>query len=151
MNKYLYLLNKLPLLILFYSATSLGIDPIYTSGSSNVAIKGYDTVAYFTEKKPVKGNKTMSAEYNGATWYFSSTHNLDAFISNPEKYVPQYGGYCAYAVSRKTTASINPKAFNVYDGKLYLNYSKGVQKRWLKDLASGIQKADTHWPALLNK
>lgn len=151
MKKYLSYLIKIPLLLTLYSTGALSLDPIYTSGSSNVAIKGYDTVAYFTENKAVKGNADLSAEYNGATWYFSSSQHLDAFIKNPEKYAPQYGGYCAYAVSRNTTASIKPHLFNIHKGKLYLNYSKGVQKRWLKNVDAGIEKADTHWPVLLNK
>jgi YHS domain-containing protein len=151
MKKHLSFLIKLPLLLMLYHADSRAIDPIYTSGSSNIAIKGYDTVAYFTENKAIKGDKEMSVEYQGAVWHFSSAENLDTFITQPEKYIPQYGGYCAYAVSRNTTASINPKAFNVYEGKLYLNYSKGVQKRWMKDLEAGIKKANTHWPKLLKK
>lgn len=108
-------------------------------------------MAYFTEGKPVKGTKEFETEYKGATWRFSSSENLQKFMLNPEKYAPQYGGYCAYAVSRNTTASIKPTVFNIYEGKLYLNYNKGVQRRWLKKLEQRISKADKHWPTLLDK
>ncbi len=133
------------------SASVLAIDPVYTSGFSNVAIKGYDTVAYFTQGKPVKGDQQYSTEYLGAQWHFSSEENLQLFINDPEKYAPQYGGYCAYAVSRNTTASIKPELFNIHEGKLYLNYNKGVQRRWFKGMEKRIQQADKHWPSLLNK
>lgn len=134
-----------------FSSQLLAIDPVYTNGSSNIAIKGYDTVAFFTENKPVKGHKQFSTQYQEATWYFSSQENLQRFINEPERYAPQYGGYCAYAISRNTTASINPRYFNIHNGKLYLNYNKGVQKRWLKQLDQSIKKANTHWPTLLKK
>lgn len=136
---------------LFLGSTSaFALDPIYTGGFSNNAIKGYDTVAYFTEDKPVKGKAEHSTEHLGATWLFSSDEHLQLFITDPEKYMPQYGGYCAYAVSRNTTASIKPELFHIYDGKLYLNYSKGVQRRWLKGTKKRIKSANNNWPQLLN-
>ncbi len=128
-------LNKTLLKMLWlvgFSAAAHAVDPIYEGGSPRAAIKGYDTVAYFTEGKPVKGRAEFSTTYMDATWHFSSEQNLQLFITNPEKYAPQYGGYCAYAVSRNTTASIKPDIFNIHDGKLYLNYNAGVQRRWLK-------------------
>lgn len=139
------------LLLFIGSSFALAIDAVYVGGSAKAAIKGYDTVSYFTEAEPVKGSKEFSTEYQGATWLFSSSENLQTFVANPEKYAPQYGGYCSYAVSRNTTASIKPKVFNIHDGKLYLNYNKGVQRRWLKDLKKGIKKADKNWPELLEK
>jgi YHS domain-containing protein len=139
------------LLLVSYSLTALAVEPIYTRGSSNVAIKGYDTVAYFTESKPVKGNKAFSTEYKGAVWYFASQENLQRFLVEPERYAPQFGGYCAYAVSRNTTASIKPEIFNIHGGKLYLNYNASVQRRWLKDLEKGISNANKNWPDLLER
>ncbi len=138
-------------IILLYSLFASAIDPVYVEGSSNAAIRGYDTVAYFTEGKAVKGNAQYSHEYLGATWWFSSIENQQQFIASPEKYAPQYGGYCAYAVSRNSTASVQPEYFNIEDGKLYLNYNKGVQRRWLKNLKKGITKANKNWPALLER
>lgn len=124
-------------------------DPIYQS--KGFAIKGYDTVAYFTAGKPVKGDKRFSHSYKGATWLFSTQENLDAFKANPEKYAPQYGGYCAYAVSKGSTAKIEPDSWKVVDGKLYLNYNKSIQKKWEKDIAGYIKKADANWPNVLDK
>ncbi len=134
----------------FTSVPVMALEPIYTSFFSDQAIKGYDTVAYFTENKPVKGSEEYSFEYKGATWLFSSADNLALFKQNPEKYEPQYGGYCAYAVSQNTTASIKPELFTIHEGKLYLNYSKSVNDKWLKDKESFIVDADKNWPNLLN-
>lgn len=133
------------------SFSVLALDPVYTGNRDNVAIKGYDTVAYFTENKAVKGSPKFTTEYMGANWQFSSLENLQTFIASPEQYAPQYGGYCAYAVARGTTASIQPKMFSIHEGKLYLNYNKGVRKRWLKDKEGYVEKADQNWPDLLNK
>ena len=135
--------------LLTYSVLSQAISPIYSRGS--IAIKGYDTVAYFTKGMATKGNETYAYDHLGATWQFESQENLDMFVKNPEKYMPQYGGYCAYAVSKNTTASIKPEIFEIIDDKLYLNYSESVQRRWLKDAKSYIKKADAQWPELVNK
>ena len=129
----------------------MAIDPIYTARFSNNAIKGYDTVAYFTEGQAVEGDKQFSTEYKGANWLFSSQENLDLFVANPEKYAPQYGGYCAYAVSQNATASIQPEQFTIHEGKLYLNYNAKVNEKWLANKENFIEKADEFWPALLEK
>ncbi len=144
------LIALIPLLT-FFSQFAHAIDPIYTAFLSDTAIKGYDTVAYFTENKPVKGNEKHSTEYKGATWLFSSAENLALFEASPEKYEPQYGGYCAYAVANNTTASIKPHLFTVHDGKLYLNYNKSVNDKWVADKQSFIEKADQNWPKLLKE
>ena len=136
---------------LLVSSVALALDPIYTSFFSNVAIKGYDTVAYFTENKAVKGSKDFVTEYKGATWHFSSQENLDLFLSEPEKYEPQYGGYCAYAVAQNTTASIKPELFTIVDDKLYLNYNAKINDQWQSNKEEFIQQADANWPALLAK
>jgi len=139
----------LGLILSAYSLSTLAVDPVYTGGSARAAIKGYDTVAYFTQGEAVKGKEEFSYEYLGATWWFSSEAHRQLFITSPEKYAPQYGGYCAYAVSRNTTASIKPKVFDIHESKLYLNYNKGVQKRWLKNKTERIENADDNWPKLL--
>jgi YHS domain-containing protein len=113
-----------------------------------VAIRGYDPVAYFTEQKPVRGSEQFRYSWMGATWLFASAANRDQFAANPAQYAPQYGGYCSYAVSKGHTASIDPEAWHIVDGKLYLNYSKGVQKTWEKDVPENIQKVDQNWPEL---
>jgi len=133
----------LPVFLLLASAAMAG-GKVYVE--SGVAIDGYDPVAYFTDGKPVEGDRSHVAEWNGATWYFSSAANRDMFASNPEKYAPQYGGYCAWAVSQGYTASTDPDAWKIVDGKLYLNYSKSVQSRWDKDIAGNIKKGNVNWP-----
>jgi YHS domain-containing protein len=139
------------LLLSLSSFSVVALDPIYSGGSARAAIRGYDTVAYFTQGKAIKGSEDISHEYLGATWWFSSEEHRQLFIDSPEEYAPQYGGYCAYAVSRNTTASIKPEVFNVSDGKLYLNYNAGVQKRWLKNKGERIEDANDYWPELLKE
>jgi len=116
-----------------------------------VAIKGYDPVAYFTDAKPVPGVADFSFEWNGATWRFASAAHRDTFKAAPEKYAPQDGGYCAWAVSQGSTAGIDPTAWKIVDGKLYLNYSREIQKKWEGDIPGNIAKADVNWPKLLEK
>ena len=125
-----------------------GKDPVYTSWG--VAIRGTDPVAYFTENRPVEGSKKHSFEYQDATFYFASAENRDLFAANPEKYAPQHGGYCAWAVSLGYTASTVPEAFTIVDGKLYLNYSLGVRSQWEADQANRIRLGDENWPSVLN-
>lgn len=124
-------------------------DPVFSTSAG--AIRGYDPVAYFTAGRPAKGDKRFALEHQGATWRFSSAENRDRFAAEPAKYAPQYGGYCAWAVSQGYTASVDPDAWRIVDGKLYLNYSTGVQKRWSEDIAGNIAKADANWPAVLSK
>ena len=127
---------------------ALAKKPTYTSWGK--AIRGYDPVAYFKQGKPVKGSKQFTHDYNGATWHFSSAENRDLFASSPAAYAPQYGGYCAYAVSQGYTASTIPEAWDIVNGKLYLNYSKSVQRTWKKKQSNYIQSADRNWPGVLN-
>lgn len=129
--------------------TSVAIaKPINTGWFSSKAIKGYDSVAYFKQEKAVKGSESFSHEWNGATWNFSSKENLEAFKAAPEKYAPQYGGYCAYAMKDGKKVSIDPNSFDIKDGKLYLNYNKSVQKKWKAEAPSFIEKADKAWDKL---
>jgi YHS domain-containing protein len=118
---------------------------------SGAAIRGYDPVAYFTSGKPVKGSKEFTTRWRGATWHFASAENRDRFAAAPEKYAPQYGGYCAYGVSQGYTVSIDPAAWTVVDGKLYLNYSTSVRRTWEKDIPGYIRKADVNWPRALER
>lgn len=113
--------------------------------TEGVAINGYDAVAYFTDGAPVKGSQAFSTSYKGATFHFSSTENLEKFVSDPVRYTPQYGGYCAYGTARGYKAPTEPQAFSIVDGKLYLNYNDDIKKTWFQDTAGYIQKADKNW------
>ena len=113
-----------------------------------VAIEGYDAVAYHSESRPVKGDDRFEHSWMGAKWRFSSAANRDAFATEPERYAPAYGGYCAYAVSQGGTAGIDPKAWRIVDGRLYLNLSLSVQRIWEQDIPGYITKANANWPGL---
>lgn len=130
---------------------ALAVDPIFTPFLNNLAIRGYDPVAYFTQNQAVEGLEAYEFEWMGATWRFANAEHKNLFVNDPEAYAPQYGGYCAYAVASNSTASIEPEQFSIVDGKLYLNYNKSVQQKWLKDQARFIEEADKNWPALLKK
>ncbi|MEO1705790.1 MAG: YHS domain-containing (seleno)protein, partial [Pseudomonadota bacterium] len=115
----------------------------------HVAINGYDPVAYFTEEKPVEGSAEFTADYMGATFRFASAENRDTFAADPEAYAPQYGGYCAYAVSRGYTATTSPRAWTVHEGKLYLNFNRAVRTLWLRDVPGNVMAGDANWPKVL--
>ena len=120
-------------------------------GTKDGAIKGYDPVAYFTEGKPVKGNPDLTLDWMGATWSFASPENKNLFEEDPGKYAPQYGGYCAYGVSKGGLYKIDPEAWTIVQGKLYLNYSLKIQSDWSVDIPGFIEKADAKWPELSKK
>ena len=124
-------------------------DPVYTGTFSNLAVSGYDPVAYFTNGKPVKGNAVYKIIYKGAEYRFANTANLAKFKANPASYAPQYGGYCAWAVSQGYTASGDPTVWKIVNGKLYLNYNREVGAKWEKNIPSHIRSANTNWPKLL--
>lgn len=113
-----------------------------------VAIKGRDPVAYFTLGKAVEGARHLTATHKGATFRFATEDNRAAFVARPEAYAPQYGGFCAFGTSRGYKADIDPQAFTVTDGRLYLNYSKNIQAEWRQDIAGFVAKADANWPAV---
>ena len=121
---------------------------VYTGRFSNTALQGYDPVAYFTDGQPVKGSKEFSTEYKGATFQFASAVNRDAFLADPAAYAPQYGGYCAWAMADGKYAKGDAKYWKIVDGKLYLNYNAGIQKKWNADIPGFIEKADTQWQDL---
>lgn len=128
-------------------------NEIYKSSAGllgkKLAVGGYDAVAYHTQAKPVPGTDEFTHMWKGATWRFSSKDNLEAFVKEPEKYAPQYGGYCAFAVGHGSLASGDPKVWKIVDGKLYLNISKSVQTSWEKDKDKLIKRGDANWPKLL--
>jgi YHS domain-containing protein len=122
----------------------------FTGLKSGYGAAGYDVVAYFTQKQPIKGKTQYETTWQGVKWAFSNQENLDKFTASPEKYAPQYGGYCAYAVSKGYTAKGDPNAWTVHDGKLYLNYSDQVRGLWLSNRDSHIKSANQNWPKVLN-
>ena len=136
--------------ILTFSTAAYAKDAIYTSAFNNNAAGGYDVVAYFNDGAPVKGSADFQTEFGGANWRFSSAENLAAFEANPAAFAPQYGGYCAWAVSQNYTARGNPKNWTIVDGKLYLNYSDKIQARWEKDIPGFIALANQNWPGVLD-
>lgn len=118
---------------------------------SGVAIRGFDTVAYFTLGKATEGSDEFTTEWKGATWKFASQENLDLFVGDPERYAPQYGGYCAYGVAKGSLVKIEGEQWEIIDDKLYLNYDAGVQKKWQADKLGFITEADGNFESLLTK
>lgn len=110
-----------------------------------LAIDGYDTVSYFKESKAVIGKKEFEYSWSGAKWRFSSKENLELFQKDPQKYAPQYGGYCAYAMSYNEKYKISPESWSIENGKLYLNYDKETKTDWENDKKNLIEKADENW------
>jgi YHS domain-containing protein len=143
--------------LLWVSLNSLAAPPINTlknsffSPQTDTAINGYDSVAYLTQNAAVKGQDAHTYEWKGAKWKFSTAANLELFKSAPDKYAPQYGGYCAYGVANDNLVKVDPEQFTLVDGKLYLNYDASIQKDWLKDRASYIKQADQKFLKLLAK
>lgn len=129
--------------------SAIALEPINTGFFSDAAVDGYDVVAYFQDGQPVKGSKKFTAQWHDAEWRFASAQHRDAFVDDPEAFAPQYGGYCAWAVAQGSTADIDPEAWKIIDGKLYLNYSKKIQTQWLEDVPGNIDKADANWPKLI--
>jgi YHS domain-containing protein len=119
--------------------------------NASVAIQGYDPVAFFTDNKPVKGKPELGLRLNGALYYFASKEHRDLFKADPAKYEPAFGGYCAYGVSRNKLVEIDVEAFQIVDGRLLLQYSKGVRNDFNKDSQGNFAKAEANWPALVEK
>lgn len=115
------------------------------------AVQGYDVVSYQTGKRPVRGNGHYTATYNGATYLFSSSANQKVFEANPEKYVPAYGGFCAFGVSVGKKFVGDPEVWRVVDGRLYLNLDTSIQADWLKDVPGRIASADKNWKQIKDK
>jgi len=148
--------SKLPFRIVLLAAlacaplAALALEPVNADGHG-VAIHGYDPVAYFEDGGPREGRPEFEHVWAGATWRFATAEHRDRFAANPEAYAPQYGGYCAYAVSENGTADIDPESWAIVEGRLFLNYSPRIQKKWQVDRDARIERADANWPALLGK
>ena len=114
--------------------------------ADGVALRGYDPVAYFTDNKPEKGLAKYAYEYKGSKFLFTSAKNKQAFAANPDKYAPQFGGFCAFGTAHGVKVSTQPNAFAVVDGKLYLNYDTDVLQRWKEDVPGNIALGEKNWP-----
>ncbi|MBN1688009.1 MAG: YHS domain protein [Candidatus Omnitrophica bacterium] len=135
----------------FLCFSLLGCEPLVLAASPvskddrNAAIFGYDPVAYFKDEKPMKGSGDYTFHWGGAQWYFTSQEHLDLFKEDPQAYLPQYGGFCAWALSQGRLSKANPEAWVIYQGKLYLNCSPAVHQLWLQDRDKMIEIADELW------
>lgn len=118
---------------------------------NGVAVKGYDPVGYFTDGKALKGDPQFQSTHAGAIYLFATADHKETFDKEPEKYAPQFGGYCAWAVSQGYTANIDPEAFQIVDGRLLLQYSLDVRKNFSKDTSGNLKKADINWPKIVEK
>ena len=144
------------LFVLLASSAALAVAETNVSSGltlkgPGLAMHGYDVVAYFTDGQPTLGRATYSTVYNDATYRFASKEHLDAFERNPERYVPQYGGYCAFGVSVGAKFDGDPHLWRIVDGKLYLNLNEEIQRTWQKDIPGNVEKADRNWRKIASK
>lgn len=137
-----------PSLALIAAAPAPTAGPVNTDGG--FAISGHDPVAYFTNARATPGRADLTANHDGATYRFASAANRDAFRADPAKYLPQYGGYCAFGLARGYKAVITPTAFTIANGKLYLNYNASIQDQWRRQQEADIALADANWPHVIN-
>lgn len=131
--------------------TATGAVLVNGKPAPGLAVHGFDVVAFFTDSKPVQGDAQFSTVYKAATYRFASQEHLATFKSNPEKYVPAYGGYCAYGVALGAKFDGDPRYWKIVDGKLYLNLSKDIQEAWAKDIPGSLKKANNNWTAIESK
>ena len=130
------------------AALAGGKVPEFNTDDKGLALHGYDAVSYFENAEPELGTYAFSYSYGEATWRFANAENRKKFAQHKEMYLPQFGGYCAKAVSENTTADVDPLAYKIVRGKLYLNYDAKVQRLWQRDIPGRIANAEKNWPAL---
>lgn len=139
--------------LMFGAVTAHAADPIYTGFLSNTAVGGYDVTTFWDEtareRGPLRGDSDHSTEWMGATWKFTSAENLSRFVADPERFAPEYGGYCAWAAAMGDLAKGDPKHWAIHDGELYLNFNADIQAKWDADREGFIERADAIWPAPL--
>jgi YHS domain-containing protein len=126
-------------------ASALAQHADLVNTAEGIAIKGYDPVAYFTEGRPVLGDPAITAEHAGATWFFVTAEHRDAFLAHPTRYEPEYGGFCAYGAAHGIKTDIDPAAFSIIGGRLYLNANIDTRTVWRADLIASIAQADRNW------
>ena len=132
-------------------ATSVNAGNLVNVDKQGLALQGYDPVAFFTEGKPVRGDQAISTSYQGAAYRFASEEHRTAFQKEPGRYTPAFGGFCAYAVSRGYTASVEIETWQLIDGRLVLNYDQKIKGLFDADREGNMKKADSNWPGLLEK
>ena len=143
---------KRAILILFVlAAGNLAAQSVSYFNSDGVAIKGYDPVAYFKQNAAVKGDKRYAYSWQGTEWYFANAENMNAFKAQPDKFAPQFGGFCAYGVSEDHKSPTEPEAFTIVNDKLYLNYNLKVREMWRKNTDERIKQGNTNWATLKDK
>ncbi len=125
--------------------------PVHVGMFSNIAVGGYDPVAYFVSGRPIRGEAQFQETYRGVQYRFANAQNLARFRTSTEAYLPQYGGYCAWAVSQGATAPGNPQNWRLVDGKLYLFSSAELQRRWAADVPNLVRRGDANWPSVLSR
>lgn len=143
--KLLIWLSRVLLIAGFALSVQAG-NPVFTGEETNVAVKGYDVVAYFTMGKPVEGSPEYSTQWRGAEWHFANETHLNRFRENPERYAPAYGGYCAFGVVSGSKLASSPEYWMIHDGRLYLNLNEDVYNSWVADIEDNIRTANTNWP-----
>jgi YHS domain-containing protein len=140
--------SRRSLLAFVLGLPALAAEARVNAEAGRPAIRGTDPVAYHLEGRPVPGRAEFGHTWGGATWHFASAANRDRFAAEPERYAPAYGGFCAYAVARGYTAPIDPAAWRIVGGRLYLNYDLRTRALWARDIPGEIARADRNWPAL---
>lgn len=135
--------------LVLFTATALAGDLVNVSGASKAAVSGFDTVAFFTDSKPLNGSPFITAEYQGAVYYFASEEHKNLFVKNPEKYVPQFGGFCAFGVAIDKVLPVDISTWQIRDGKLYLNLNQDILKKYNLEFNENTAKANKNWPGLV--
>jgi hypothetical protein len=139
-------------LAVFNGGAAQAASPAIFTPGSGLALDGYDTLAFFTLGRPVRGDARFETVWQGARWRFSTQDHLNCFLAEPARFAPQYGGYCAWAVgAQNALAPGDARYWRVVDGKLYVNYDAGVQRQWVRDIPGFILAADRNWPAILTR
>ena len=139
------------LALMLLSSSAFAGDLVNVAGASRIALNGYDPVAFFTDAKPVIGSPFIKGSYQGTDYLFATEDHKTLFLANPEKYAPQYGGYCAYGVSVGVLAPVDISTWQIRDGKLYLNFSDEYSEKFNADFNGNVVKAEGHWPGLVAK
>src|SRR4030067_1867316 len=146
-------IDRIVKIILFVLLILTGFGEIAMGNvlDSDIAIKGYDTVAYFKTGKALKGNESFTFKWHDKTWYFLTKDNRDLFATRPEKYAPHYEGYCAWAMTEARKAQVDPEVWEIVNGKLYLQCSQAAYEKWSREVPWNIIKADIYWLKFMGK
>jgi YHS domain-containing protein len=137
--------------VALFASTAVAGSLVNVAGASGIAVGGYDTVAFFTDGKPTAGDPSISSTYKGATYFFASKAHKSQFDADPEKYAPQFGGFCAYGAALGALFPVDISTWQIRNGKLYLNLNPAISAEFNKDPAAFIAKAEKNWPGLLKK